>query len=158
MELKVNQLVLESLSEIETAAPAQLYDYWQQKRDGRARPAWHDIELMDMWKIADVLAVKDALHQDRDFRYRYWGSKHSDLAGFDGSGKTGTQILERAAFGHVFDSFWATIDGAAPIRASGTLVTGESEKLAYEGIHLPLGDADGAVGHLISAYSYRPLA
>ena len=49
----------------------RLLSYWTEKRGTRAYPNWNEIELMDMFAIADSMIVKDVIDGGRDFLNRF---------------------------------------------------------------------------------------
>ncbi|MBT6096445.1 MAG: PAS domain-containing protein [Rhodospirillaceae bacterium] len=156
MEPRFDRSVLEAATELHHTAPAKLFEYWNQKRGDRQRPTWDDLELMDLWEIARYVVVKDVIHANRDFRFRYWGSAMTDIAGVDGTGKLTSELYTTDAFAHVLEAFWQAIDEGTPIRVAGNATINDKEHLAYEAIHLPLNATDGTIGHLISGYSFVP--
>lgn len=156
MEPRFNRAVLEAATKLEAPTPAKLFAYWQQKCGGAARPRWSEFELMDLWEISRYIVVKDVLLPERDFRFRYWGSGMTDIAGVDGTGKLASQLYNSSAYDHVMAAFWQAIDDATPIRVAGNATINEKDHLAYEAVHLPLDTDDGTIGHLISGYSFEP--
>jgi len=74
-------------------APRLLLEYWQKKRGPRAYPVWQEIQLMDLWSIADCLTVKDVVDAGQDFHNRYWGTRLTTQLGTEGTGKTQSQLF-----------------------------------------------------------------
>ncbi len=68
-------------------ATVQLGVYWREHyAKAQGVPRYKDVELMDLYKIAHLLAVKDVLNGGEDFVNRYWGTELVQALGFEGTG------------------------------------------------------------------------
>ncbi len=134
----------------------RLLKYWTEKRGTRAYPTWDDIELMDMFAIADSMIVKDVIDGGRDFLNRYWGSGMTRSAGFDGTGKLHTDLYTSQPEGPQFETYLATINNGAPIvvHRDSSFIAGR-EYVTYDALHVPIGHAErGEITHLITVHDF----
>jgi len=132
-----------------------LYDYWLHKRADRAYPAWRDIDLLDIWKIAPCLIIKDVIDGGKDFRNRYWGTQVAARAGFDGTGRTHLDLYKNQPLGPQMKSYQAVVDSRCPntVYRSSTFIAGR-EFIVYNSLNLPLGDSDRQVDQIIIVIDY----
>jgi len=133
-----------------------LYDYWLQKRADRAYPAWRDIDLLDLWKIAPCLIIKDVINGGKDFRNRYWGTQVAARAGFDGTGRTHLEIYKNQPQGPQMDNYRAVVDSGRPnsVYRASTFIAGR-EYVVYNSLNLPLGDSEKQVDQIIIVIDYE---
>jgi len=133
-----------------------LLKYWTEKRGTRAYPIWDDIELMDMFAIADSVIVKDVIDGGRDFLNRYWGSGMTRSTGFDGTGKLHTDLYASQPDGPQFETYLAAINNGAPVAVhrDSSFIAGR-DYVTYDALHVPIGDAErGEITHLITAHDF----
>ncbi|MEK9724339.1 MAG: PAS domain-containing protein [Rhodospirillaceae bacterium] len=65
----------------------RLYAYWEAKRGAAPRPRLTDLDLMDIYEIAPVLTIRDAIDGGKEFLCRYWGTRLPDFCGLEATGK-----------------------------------------------------------------------
>ncbi len=133
-----------------------LYDYWLEKRAGRAFPSWQDIDLLDLWRIASCLIVKDVIDGGADFRNRYWGTQVTQRAGFDATGRTHIEIYRNQPLGPQLETYQAVVSSgqASSIHRSSAFIAGR-EFVVFNALNLPLGETDARVDKLIIAVDYE---
>lgn len=134
----------------------RLLSYWTEKRGTRAYPNWNEIELMDMFAIADSMIVKDVIDGGRDFLNRFWGSGITRSTGFDGTGKLHTDLYASQPEGPQFETYLATITSGAPVAVhrDPSFIAGR-EYVTYDALHVPVGHAARAeVTHLITVHDF----
>ncbi len=133
-----------------------LLEYWNAKRGTRAYPCWDDIELMDLYAVAELMIVKDVIDGGKDFINRYWGSGLTRSAGFDGTGKRHSELYESQPSGPQFETYHAAITHGAPIAVhrDSSFIAGR-EYVTYDALHVPVGDAETSViTHLITVHDF----
>jgi hypothetical protein len=136
-----------------------LFDYWCAKRGSRPYPAWTDIQLMDLYKIAPHMIVRDVVDGGREFRCRFSGTGISAVLGLDGTGELLSETYNPQAVEMIMARYRPVLETRGPVRAVG-YVTAVQKNLptAFESIYLPLAGKDGSIGHIIVAYdfTYQP--
>ena len=131
-----------------------LFDYWQTKRGDRSCPAWTDIYLMDIYKAAPHIVVRDVVDGGREFRCRYAGTGLSAVLGVDGTGQLIAETYKRGG-GAVLARYQAVLSAGRPLRAVAYVEAVEKNlPTAFESVYLPLYGADQAIGHIIVAYDF----
>jgi len=133
-----------------------LYDYWNIKRGNRRFPAWTDIDLLDLWKIASCLIVKDVIDGGIDFLNRYWGTQVALRAGFDATGKTHQNIYNNQPLGPQLDAYQEVVNlrVANTVFRSSSFISGR-DFIVYNSLNLPLGVSDEKVDNIISVVDYE---
>lgn len=133
-----------------------LVDYWHAKTPaGYGLPRWKDFELMDLYKIANCLAVKDVVDGGSDFRNRYWGSRLTSNLGFDGTGKLVSTYQPKEMRDKVMVRYMNIAKTGCTSMVRGRLqsVPGK-EFVTVELVHLPLSASGTEVTNIISAYHF----
>ncbi len=131
-----------------------LFDYWQAKRGDRPCPAWTDIHLMDIYKIAPHVVVRDVLDGGREFRCRFSGTGLSAALGVDGTGQLVAETYKRGAEG-VLARYRSVFTAGRPLRAVGFIQAVEKNlPTAFESVFLPLAGQGQPMGHIIVAYDF----
>lgn len=137
-----------------------LFDYWRMKRGSRPYPAWTDINLMDLYRIAPQIIVRDVIDGGAEFRCRYSGTGISAVLGLDGTGELLCETYNPQAAEAIKARYRPVLEARGPVRAVGYVqAVKKNLPTAFEAVYLPLAGKDGAVGHIIVAYdfSYLPL-
>lgn len=143
--------------ECQSRVTRQLVDYVHglaSGNDGRALAS--DLELMDLYKIADVLVLRDVIDEGADYRVRYWGSTVTSVLGFDA---TDTLISDlkpvdmRDIVKARYDETTAT--GRSWVVSGKLFFVPNKDYKTFETVHLPLWDKNGAVAQIISAYDWN---
>lgn len=137
-----------------------LFDYWQGKRGDRPYPAWTDIQLMDVYKIAPHVVVRDVCDEGQEFRCRFSGTDMSSTMGIDGTGQLVGETYKRGA-ADVLARYQHVLKTARPVRVVGFIQAVEKNlPTAFESVYLPLAGQGQAIDHIIAAYdfSYVPAA
>lgn len=65
----------------------QLYEYWDSKRAGRAMPARHDLDPIEIPELLRHLILLDIMHDPLRFRVRLYGTGVTELHGHDLTGR-----------------------------------------------------------------------
>lgn len=132
-----------------------LYQYWDDTRDGRAFPSLQDIDLLDLWRIAPALIIKDVIDCGADFLNRYWGTLIVERAGFDASGKTHREIYKNQPLGPQMENYQQVVkDKCGNIVHRSSSFIENRDFIVFTSLNLPLGQTDDAVDHIISVIDY----
>lgn len=137
-----------------------LFDYWQMKRGARPYPAWTDINLMDVYRIAPQVIVRDVIDGGAEFRCRFSGTGISEVMGLDGTGELLRETYNPQAVEAIKARYRPVLEGRGPVRAVGYVqAVKKNLPTAFEAVYLPLADKEGEIGHIIVAYDffYEPL-
>lgn len=136
-----------------------LYEYWLAKRGHRAYPSWQDIDLLDLWRVAPTLIVKDVIDGGTDFRNRYWGTLITESAGFDATGKTHMDIYKNQPLGPQLENYQLVVkERRANIVYRNSSFIENRDFIVYTSLNLPLGKSDDVVEHIISVVDYDEIA
>lgn len=135
----------------------QLVDYLKGlEKDLGRKPGWPDVELMDVYKIAPSIVVRDVLDGGWDFRIRFWGTEMAVALEFDATGMLLSEIDPPEMIDVVrcrYDEMMATGRSWA---VSGVLTyVPNKDYKTFELVHLPLWDNAGTVSHIISSYDWN---
>ena len=69
-----------------------LKDYWESKYTlANDTPRYEDVNLMDLYKVAPLMFVKDVIDDGEDFVNRFWGTELSSVIGLE---LTGVRVSE----------------------------------------------------------------
>lgn len=126
--------------------------YWDERRAGRAMPAWSDIELVTLPPaVLPFISVIDVLSEPADFIYRFWGTGHTDVKGYDLTGHSVLEHRPEEQARQLFDEFKAVAESAVPqafihrVRAR----PGNPFR-TQQALRLPLSDDGVTVNHILS--------
>jgi len=145
---------LERSDQLVSMHTAALYAYWNEKRGTRARPAWSELDLMDIHPSAPHMMVWDVADDSDVYRVRYWGTSIREISGIEGTGKTSEDLYGGPEREYGLIAMHAAIRDCHPMRVIGTVSALVAKQyITYEGVHLPLSGTHGDPGHLISAYT-----
>ena len=137
-----------------------LIRYWQglAARNG-GRPEWGQVRLIDLYKIATFLAVKDVIDDGTDFRNRFWGTGLTDALGFEGTDKRVSAYEPASMRDAVHRRYSRIIRTGEPEMVRGYITSmPEHDHLPFELVHLPLWGEGPGVRHIISAYQFNFIA
>ena len=132
-----------------------LYQYWDDKRNSRALPSLQDINLIDLWRIAPALIIKDVIDCGADFRNRYWVTLIVERAGFDASGKTHWEIYKDQPLGPQMENYQHVVkDKCGNIVHRSSSFIENRDFVVFTSLNLPIGQTDDVVDHIISVIDY----
>ncbi len=111
--------------------------------------------MMDLYKIAHSMVVRDVVDRGRDYHIRYWGSEMTEAFGFDGTGKCVRDLVPET----LRDSAVALYDEIVATARSFTIVGSvihvpNKEHKTFEVVDMPLWDVSGNVSNIVSAYDW----
>ena len=131
--------------------------YWEERRGGRFAPAWRDISLMDFPPtVIPLMSVTDIIAEPLSSKYRFWGTRLTQVFGGDYTGQPPNVVPPRAL-------------GLSKTGGCGRLVNERAPHLevkefqTVKGIlgraivlRLPLSDDGEAVDHGVNVYYFEP--
>lgn len=134
----------------------QLIRYWQGlAAQNGGRPEWGQVRLVDLYKIATFLAVKDVIDNGTDFRNRFWGTGLSDALGFEATNKCVSAYEPASMRDAVHRRYSRIVRTGEPEMVRGYITSmPEHDHLPFELVHLPLWGEDPGVRQIISAYQF----
>jgi len=138
-----------------------LVDYWNGLRGANPWPQWEQVDLMDLYRIAPFMTVKDVIDGGQSFYNRYFGSGLARLVGFDGGHKRAEALYGGENFEIIMRAYRLTVQECVPVQSFGSVFWAENkEHIRYQLIYVPLGGRAGpGVQHLISVLDFdRPRA
>ena len=132
-----------------------LYQYWDYKRNDRAFPSLQNINLIDFWRNAPALIIKDVIDCGADFRNRYWGTLIVERAGLDASGKTHWEIYKDQPLGPKMENYQHVVkDKCVNIVHRSSSFVENRDFVVFTALNVPLGQTDDVVDHIISVIDY----
>lgn len=120
---------------------ADLRDYWERKRAGRALPRRADIDPIELKRHLGDLFLVEPLPDSSDFRYRLIGTHIAGVRGRDPTGKTVTETFAKVSpeMGQaVIDGYRRVLRERVVLRVRGRLALGRRDWVRFDSLHLPL--------------------
>ena len=130
---------------------ADLRDYWERKRAGRALPRRADIDPIEMKHHLGHLFLAEPLPDFSDFRYRLIGTHIVAVRGRDPTGKTVMETFAKVSpeMGQaVTAGYRRVLRERIVLRVRGRLILGRRDWVRFDSLHLPLavnGDEAGMI-------------
>lgn len=127
-----------------------LFDYWNDKRRGRAMPSRADFALRELKPQLGWLSLLDVLPEGNDFRYRLVGTRIARYFRSDTTGKTVTEAFAPvpAAREIMLALLRSVASQASVVRTWGNLGWMGNNFEDFESLFLPLSD-DGVTVNMI---------
>ena len=134
-------------------AASQILAYWEQARGDRFAPAWQrDFRLLDLPVDAiPCMTVVDRIRDGKAYFYRFWGTRHAILKGFEMTGKTVEATPNRTIGALAAQQFDAVIRRRRPTVFLYKIDYPARRRLAEFVLRLPLSD-DGETVDRIATF------
>ena len=141
---------------------APVLEYWREKCTNGIPgplPSLNDLNLMDLYKIADHLLLCDVVRQDgfsTRYRWRFWGSKLTAFFGVELTGRFIDEAYTAEAAGQIIATYDWIIENGAPhywLRRGGLAFDGQ-EHLVYERLVCPVLGQSGDIDHLFGIITF----
>lgn len=131
----------------------RFFAYWDEKRGGRAMPAFADLDPLEFpWALGNLTLV-DVLQAPRRYRYRLVGSRHASKLGMDMTGKLVDDFPSAAIRNILTQSYDEAVAAGEPLhRTRWDVVAGVDHH--YEALLLPLSSAPPAIDMLAVCAEY----
>ncbi|MCR9212655.1 MAG: PAS domain-containing protein [Proteobacteria bacterium] len=136
---------IETTKSITAPSLLSLRDYWVKARGEREFPARKDIDPLHIPKVLPVLTLVDVSHDPLRFRYRLIGTKITEMAKRDATGKW----LDEDLYGDRTDDmlwiFRTCSTEKAPIAVRENIQFIDKSWVLVEALAVPLGETDERV-------------
>lgn len=130
-----------AIGEIVDPGLKRLYAYWDGKRGANRWPARTDIDPLDLRELLGSIVIVDVVGSPPRFRYRLFGTKIAERAGFEMTGKYVDEWEDPEYADYLSRSYTEVYTAARPFRRLRRLVK-DDRILNYESLMLPLGPPD----------------
>jgi len=120
-------------------------DYWLSLVRGRAIPAREDLDPLDIPRLVPNLMLVDVFRDPQRFRFRLVGTRLTELARRDSTGRGLDASLYGDNLGRVLVDLRACADTGAPVASLDTAPYLENGWIRAEALLLPFGRPDGTV-------------
>jgi|GEM_PF-937283 len=138
-------------------APQTMMDYWHgllTKTDATG-PHWSDVDLMDIYKVASHLIIKDVIDEGREYRNRYWGTGVARAFNIDATNFLLADYYDEGRQQQLRDLYKLVVaERRTLVIKSQGIFFKRRTAARYEAAHAPLYDADGNPSHILVAYDY----
>lgn len=138
----------------------RMLEYWRSKCHGDSCPRLTDFDLMDIYDLAPLATICDAVDDGREFVARFFGSGIVSVFGFDRTGQTIAEGYPPDCADMIIERYALPYRTGKPVRVVGHLTAiGKDFPIAFEGIFLPLRNRQGRIAHVTAAFNfnYRPV-
>jgi hypothetical protein len=135
---------------------AEVLGVWDQLRDGNVAPPWRVADMLRYPPaVIPFISVVDVT-TDGEFRYRYWGTGHVDVKGYDYTGRS-PRDHEPADYGRMInDEYRAVVEAAKPTAFVHDIRPGLAHVSKFqETLRLPLANDGRTVSGVISFADWR---
>ncbi|MBO6948326.1 MAG: hypothetical protein JJ855_10160 [Rhodospirillales bacterium] len=134
-----DQLSGEGIDDCMLPAPQVVGTYWRRLAgEGGGVPRYDDVNLMDLYKVAHLISVKDVIKGGEDFAYRFWGSELRRALGFEGTGKLVSQYEPENMRARLLDTYRGIVETHEPVLRRGSMRhVYHRMDVTYEVIHVP---------------------
>ncbi|MEQ9334639.1 PAS domain-containing protein [Thalassobaculum sp.] len=127
----------------------ELRDYWLSLAAGRVMPAREDLDPLDIPRLLPNLMLVDVFHDPQRFRLRLVGTRLTELAKRDSTGRWMDASLYGDNTERVLLDLRACADTGAPVASLDTAPYLENDWIRAEALLLPLGRQDGTVDMIL---------
>jgi hypothetical protein len=137
---------------------AQLFDYWEHKRSGRAMPQRRDIDPGEISHLLPFIHIVEAIDQGRRYRYRLVGTGIVRVFGMDATGKHLDEIAAGARQAFIHECYEAVRQSRRPAFVRTRYLRTQGPEIAAARLLAPLSIGDDAVRQIIGASVFEPAA
>lgn len=130
---------------------ADVYDYWNRKRRGRAMPARADIDPVDIPHLLGRLYLVDTAETLGAFRFRLYGSALAQGFGRDRTGSQFHETPEIHGDAAVAGAYWRVYSDGLPDYVRGRPIAPDTTFRMYSRLLLPLSDDGVQVNMILGA-------
>ena len=130
---------------------AELYAYWSELPRA-PQPAWADVDLMAIYRIAPLIFVADVVSQTggtNQFVYRFVGTRIVDIFGVDATGKAVEEAFEGNRAQKIIEAYRYVIEAGKPQLGIRQQANRERGHVRMAVLTVPLFDAAGKVDMLM---------
>ena len=127
----------------------ELRDYWLSLASGRVMPSRDDLDPVDIPRLLPNLMLVDVFRDPQRFRFRLIGTRLTELARRDSTGRWLDASLYGDNVERVLVDLRACADTGAPVASLDTAPYLEKHWIRAEALLLPLGRPDGTVDMIL---------
>ncbi|WP_416896276.1 MAG: PAS domain-containing protein [Minwuia sp.] len=128
-----------------------LRDYWLELAKDKAVPLWRDFDPTHVRKLLPNTVVVDVSDAEPRFRYRVIGTRVTEIAGRDATGRN----LDADLYGDLLDemiwTFRRCADTAEPLATIGRVHFAERDWLTLEHLFVPFSRKGGTLDTIVSS-------
>ncbi|WNJ98460.1 PAS domain-containing protein [Thalassospiraceae bacterium LMO-JJ14] len=135
-----------------------LKEYWESKYAIENRtPRYKDVNLMDLYKVARLMFVKDVVDDGEDFVNRFWGTELSSVLGMELTGVLVSEYQPEERSKILLTRYRQMVKDRQPVSRRAIIKhLVEKEFVTYEVLHVPFLDPDGKnVSHIMAVYAFN---
>ena len=138
--------------DVDLGPAADILAYWERVRGDRFAPAWQrDFNLFDLPStLIPCMTVIDRIEGGGNFRYRFWGTCHVAMKGFEMSGKNFDELPNRAIQAMGTRQLEIVIQRRRPTVFVYKLDYPGRQRLTEFNIRLPLSDDGETIDRFVS--------
>jgi hypothetical protein len=130
---------------------AQLFDYWERKRAGRAMPKRSDIDPGEIAQLLPFIKIVEVVDDGARYRYRLVGTGIVRVFGVDFTGKYLDQTSSGVRRAFVRECYEAVRQSRRPAFAQTRYLRAHGPEIAAARLLAPLAVDDDAVRQIIGA-------
>ncbi len=149
--------IVGTIDDCQLPAPQVVSHYWRRLagEDGDV-PRYSDVNLMDLYKVAHLISVKDVIEGGADFAYRFWGSELRRALGFEGTGKCVSAYEPAEMRTRLLDTYKRIVDTHQPVLRRGSMRhVYHRMDVTYEVIHVPFRASESEeISQIMSAVEF----
>ena len=134
----------------------EVLSVWNDLRDDTIAPPWRGADLLRYPSVViPFISIIDVL-TDGEFRYRYWGTGHVDVKGYDYTGQSPLAHEPREYGRMINDEYASVVDACQPMAFVHDIRPGLAQVSKYqETLRLPLSNDGSTVSGVISFADWR---
>jgi len=137
-------------------AAVALLQYWRELGGNDGTPAFSAFQLMDIYRFAPMIFIRDRVEDGNEFRVRFVGTKLTEWLGKELTGKLVRESFTAEAAKSLLKAFQTCADENCPVRTVGYAdFVEQREHWNFESFYLPLLGPDGTVDHVVGAADYQ---
>ncbi|MBO6948325.1 MAG: PAS domain-containing protein [Rhodospirillales bacterium] len=148
-----------SIDDCRFPATVAVGEYWKscaKTADGDT-PLYRAVDLMDLYKVAPLLTIKDVVGEGEDFVVRYWGTELRRALGFEGTGMRIGELEPPEMSRNLMERYRRMLQTQQPESRRAQIEHLEHRKfVTYEVLHVPwLDDAGSRVSQIMTVYQFN---
>lgn len=147
----------ETTFDIASDAQIEAFEYWRGlRRTPSGMPAQDSFKLIELPpKILPTTHVVDVLQGGREFRFRFWGSRLIEYLGYEGTGRTTSELEPRIMGAKLDEVFKSMVESRRAIAMVSEFERSRSKVVGFQKfIRMPLAAPDGSVGRIVSLVEF----
>ena len=139
-------------------ATVAVREYWQSRfAEAGGVPRYRDVDLMDLYRVAHLLTIKDVVDGGEDFLIRYWGTELRRALGFEGTGMRIGELEPEQMRENLIERYRRICATKVPESRRAKIEHLAHRKfVTYEVLHVPwLGEQSDGVGQIMTVYEFN---